>query len=119
VTDTFSGTVPPPVNGVPQTDQKTFRISSSGTISVVLTSAVETFPDGSSDAGVVVGVSLGTFSGGACMTFSNTFLGRASLTPILSGSVPAAGTYCLLLTHQDVSAPSGPVAYTVLVTHPE
>src|SRR5262245_41653550 len=92
VTDTFNGTVPAAVNGVAQSDAKNFTMASGGTITVVLTSAVETFPGGSLNASVVMGAAIGTFAGGVCTPASSTFLGPASSTPILTVSAQAGGS---------------------------
>jgi len=115
VSDTLFGTVPAAVNGAPQSTFNTFN-SGAGTVSVTLTSAVETMPDGSKLANVVVGVGLGSPSGSSCTLLANAFSpAQPSSTVVLSGTV-AAGTYCVQLS--DVTNQLGPVSYAVVVNHP-
>jgi hypothetical protein len=115
VSDTLIGTVAPPVNGALQTAMNTFN-SQAGTVSVTLTSAVETLADGSKLANVVMGVGLGTLSGTSCALMSNAFTtAQPSSVVVLSGAVNA-GTYCIQLS--DVTNQLGPVAYAVVVNHP-
>jgi hypothetical protein len=115
VSDTLVGTVAAPINGALQSAVNTFS-SQAGTVGVTLTSAVETLPDGSKLANVVMGLGIGTPSGSSCTLMSNSFTtAQPSSTVVLSGTV-AAGTYCIQLT--DVTNQLGPVAYAVVVSHP-
>jgi hypothetical protein len=117
-TDTFTGIVPAAVNGVAQSDSKTFTVGQGGgAVTVTLTSAVETYPGGTTNAAVVMGMAVGTPSGSSCVLAAGvapaSFQAGASAT--LSGTV-AAATYCVLVTDQTIQ--TGPVAYTVIVIHP-
>jgi hypothetical protein len=113
--ETLIGTVAAPVNGALQTAVNTFT-SQAGTVSVTLTSAVETLPDGSKLPNVVMGVGLGSASGSSCTLLSNAFAtAQPSSTVVLSGSVNA-GAYCVQVS--DVTNQLGPVAYAVVVNHP-
>ena len=118
ITDTLVGTVPAAVNGAPQSDSKIFTVGQGGgAVTVTLTSAVETYPDKTTNASVVMGMAVGTPSGSSCVLAAgvapNPFQAGASAT--LSGTV-AAATYCVLVTDQTIQ--TGPVAYTVIVIHP-
>jgi H+/Cl- antiporter ClcA len=116
LTDNFTGTVPAPVNGTPQSDIKTFTTTQSGTITLTLTSAVETLPGGVLFPSVIIGIGIGTLSGTACSVPSgNSTTAQSSTTPVLSGTL-SAGSYCVLVS--DVINQSGPVAYTFVLTHP-
>ena len=87
-----------------------------GSVSVTLTSAVETFPDGSLLPTVTVGLGVGTVANGACTLFANAFLAaQASSVAQLSGTL-AAGTYCVAVS--DITNQLGPVSYAVAVSHP-
>ena len=118
ITDTLVGTVPAAVNGVAQSDSKTFIVGQGGgAVTVTLTSAVETYPDKTTNASVVMGMAVGTPSGTSCVLAAGTALApfQAGAAATLSGTV-AAGTYCVQLT--DTTIQTGPVAYTILVIHP-
>jgi len=116
VSDTLVGTVGAPINSTLQTAFNTFN-SGAGTVSVTLTSAVESMPDGTKLANVVMGVGIGTPSGSSCALMSSNAFATAqpSSTVILSGTV-AAGTYCVQMS--DVTNQLGPVSYAVVVNHP-
>ena len=116
-TEIFTGTVPAPVNGVLQSAMNNFSVGQGGgQISVTLTSAVETLPDGSLLATVAVGLGVGTPSGTTCSLLGNGFtIAQAGSAAQLSGSVQA-GSYCTQVS--DVTNQLGPVAYAVAVTHP-
>jgi hypothetical protein len=108
VSDTLAGTVAPPVNGSLQNADNTFS-SQAGTVSVTLTSAVETLPDGSKLPNVVMGIGIGTLSGSSCTLMSNAFAtAQPSSASALSGTV-GAGTFCVQVS--DVTNQLGPVAY--------
>jgi hypothetical protein len=116
-TEIFTGTVPPPLNGVLQNASNNFTVGQGGgQISATLTSAVETLPDGSLLATVAVGLGVGTPSGNTCSLLANAFtIAQAGSTAQLSGTVQA-GSYCVQVS--DVTNQLGPVAYAVAVTHP-
>jgi hypothetical protein len=115
VSDTLVGSVAAPVNGSLQTASNNFN-SGAGTVSVTLTSAVETLADGSKLANVVMGVGIGSPSGSSCSLMANAFTtAQPSSTVVLSGTV-AAGTYCIQLS--DVTNQLGPVSYAIVVNHP-
>jgi hypothetical protein len=114
-TDVLTGTVQPPVGGVPQSSLGTFVVSqANGSVQVTLTSAVETFPDGALLTTVVMGLGVGSVSDGNCVLLSGAFM----TTPAggsLSGTLPV-GTYCVQVS--DVTNQLGPVVYGVTVLHP-
>jgi hypothetical protein len=83
-------------------------------VTVTLTSAVETLPGGTLNPSVVMGIGIGTIVGTGCtVPAGTTQLLSASATP-LSGTLNP-GTWCLQVTNEDASATSGPVAYTVVI----
>ncbi len=116
-TDVLTGTVQPPVNGVLQTSFGTFIVGQGGgSVTVTLTSAVETLPGGTLLTTVTMGVGVGTVTGGTCTLLTNAFTtAQASGTPQLSGTL-SAGTSCVQVS--DVTSQLGPVAYAVAVSHP-
>jgi hypothetical protein len=116
-TITLSGIVPAAVNSVQQSDFKNFNVGQSGgTVSLTLTSAVETFPNGTLNTAVVMGLAVGAPGPGTC-TLS------AGQTPVLvqpgatglSGTLNA-GAYCVQISDQTVQ--TGPVAYTIVIVAP-
>jgi hypothetical protein len=117
-TITLSGTVPAAVNGVPQSVSQPFSVGQlGGTVTLTLTSAVETLPGGALNSSVVMGLGVGTPSGTACnVPAGSTALLSASATPLTGSLNP--GSYCLQVTNEDASAQSGPVAYTVVILAP-
>jgi hypothetical protein len=117
-TITLSGTVPAAVNGVPQSVSQPFSVGQlGGTVTLTLTSAVETLPGGALNSSVVMGLGVGTPSGTACnVPAGTTALVSASATPLTGSLNP--GSYCLQVTNEDASAQSGPVAYTVVILTP-
>ena len=103
-TDTFSGTVQ--VGG---SVFHSFPVSQTGTTDVDLTAA-------SPPAGVPLGVAIGTPGDAGCTPLagaSGTVV--AGPTAQLTG-ITTAGTLCVQI--RDVGQATGPVAYTVTVTHP-
>ena len=103
-TDTFSGTVQ--VGG---SAFHSFPVTQTGTIDVDLTAA-------SPPANVAMGVAIGTPGDAGCTPLagaSGTVV--AGPTPQLTG-VTTAGTLCVQI--RDVGQATGPVTYTVTVTHP-
>jgi hypothetical protein len=110
------GTVPPPVNGVLQSDTKPFTTTQSGTVTLTLLSAVETIPGGVPFPTVQIGVGVGTLSGGTCsVPAGNSFTASSSTGPV-SGTF-SAGAYCLQMS--DVISQLGPVQYAIQVMHPQ
>jgi len=87
-----------------------------GSVTVTLTSAVETLPDGTLLPTVTMGLGIGTVTNGGCTLLAGAFAtAQGSATPQLSGSL-SAGTYCVQVS--DVTNQLGPVSYAVAVTHP-
>jgi hypothetical protein len=116
--DTLPGTVLPPVDGVRQAASVLFNVAApGGTVVVTLTSAVETHPDGTTNPNVVVGVAVGNPSGGSCSlgTGNVPILLQSGANSSISGTA-AAGLYCVQVS--DVTNQLGPVAFTVVVSHP-
>jgi hypothetical protein len=63
--EVLTGTVAAPVGGVLQTASNPFTVTAgNGTLTITLTSAVETFPDGTLLPTVTMGMGLGTFANG-------------------------------------------------------
>jgi hypothetical protein len=116
--DVLNGTVQPPVNGALQSAFNTFVVGQGGgSISVTLTSAIETLPGGVLLPTVTMGLGVGSVTNGTCSVLANSFTtAQAGSAPQLSGTLSANGTYCVQVS--DVSTQIGPVAYTVLVSHP-
>jgi hypothetical protein len=117
VNDVLTGTVQPPVDGVFQTAFNTFIVGQGGgSVTVTLTSAVETFPGGTLLTSVSLGIGVGPLTNGVCtVASSSVVIAQASSAAVLSGTLPV-GTYCVQL--YDVTNQSGPVAYAVAVSHP-
>jgi hypothetical protein len=115
--ETLTGTVNPPVNGVLQSASNPFTVTAAGSVSVTLTSAVLTNPDGTTNPSVVVGVAVGTQSGSTCTLGSGNVPTsmQAGANATLSGTL-AAGNYCVQVSDQ--TNQKGPVAYSVVVVHP-
>jgi hypothetical protein len=117
VTDVLLGNVAAPINGVLQSGSNPFTVGQGGgTVSVTLTSAVETLPGGALLPTVVMGLAIGTPTGLTCTVIaggSTTAQGGSS--PQLSGALNA-GSYCVQVS--DVTSQVGPVAYAVAVSHP-
>jgi hypothetical protein len=86
-------------------------------VTVTLTSAVETFPNGTLNPDVVVGLAVGTPAGTTCTlpAGSTPALFQAGAMTSLSGALNA-GAYCVQVSDQTVQ--QGPAAYTVLVASP-
>ena len=117
-TDTLTGVVPAAVNGTPQSAFNNFTVGQGGgTVTVTLTSAIETLPGGTQNPSVAMAMGVGSPSGSTCALpagSSSTIL-QAGANASLSGTL-SAGTYCVLIT--DVTVQPGPVNYTVVVQHP-
>ena len=116
-TDVLTGTVQPPVSGALQSAFNTFTVGQGGgTVSITLTSAVETLPGGTLLTTVTMGLGVGTPSGGACTGIGNNFTtAQGGSAAQLSGAL-AAGSYCVQVS--DVTNQLGPVAYALAVQHP-
>ena len=116
-TEVLTGTVQAPIGGVLQSSFNTFNVGQGGgTVQLTLTSAVETFPDGSLLPTVTMGMGVGTVSAGTCALLTNAFTtAQAGSSPQLSGTL-SVGTYCVQVS--DVTNQFGPVAYAVAVSHP-
>ena len=116
-TDVLTGTVAAPVGGVLQSSFNPFSVGQSGgTVSVTLTSAVETLPGGALLTSITMGLGIGQVSNNACTLLTNAFTtAQAGSAAQLSGSL-SAGAYCVKVS--DVSNQLGPVSYAVAVTHP-
>ena len=116
--DTLPGTVAAPVAGVRQAASVLFNVASpGGSVLVTLTSAVETHPDGTTNPNVVVGVAVGSPTAGSCALAAGNvpILLQAGANSSISGTA-AAGLYCVQVS--DVTNQLGPVAFTVVISHP-
>jgi len=116
-TFTLTGVVPAAVNGVQQNDFKNFSVGQGGgAVSITLTSAVETFPNGTLNPAVVMGLAVGTPAAATCTLSAN-----ANITLVqpgasgLSGTLNA-GSYCVQIS--DATVQLGPVAYTIVIVAP-
>ncbi len=114
--EVLTGTVAAPIGGALQTAFNSFTVTAgNGTLTLTLTSAVETFPDGTLLPTVTMGMGLGTFANGTCTLMANAFTtAQAGSSPQLNGTI-AAGAYCVQMS--DVTNQLGPVAYAVAVSH--
>jgi hypothetical protein len=119
----FSGTVPAPVNGVPQSVSIPFTVGQSGgNVTAILTAAVETYAPGSGlppNPAVVMSLYIGSPSGATC-TIAPGELAVVEPASASSGQQGALnpGNYCVGLSSDDLSTYAGPVAYTVVVQSP-
>jgi len=117
-----SGVVPAAVNGVPQSDSQLFNVGQSGgttpTVTFTLTSATETFPNGTPpNTAVVMGLAIGAPSGTTCTVAAGATvqLVQASATPLSATLNP--GAYCIQISDQTIQ--QGPVAYTIVIVTPQ
>ena len=117
ITEILTGTVPVPVDDVLQSTFRTYTVGQGGgPVTVTLTSAVQTQPDGSLQTGVIVGLGAGSVAGGACVVPANSYVATPPGTlPQLSGSL-AEGTYCIRVS--GVTGQAGSVAFSITLTHP-
>jgi len=117
ITDVLTGSVPIPVNGELQRTFRTFVVGQGGgDVTVTLTAATQTLPDGTQQANVLMGLGAGTVVGGTCSVPITAYVTvRPGTNPQLAGSL-AVGTYCIQVS--DVTVQTGPVAFSVTVTHP-
>jgi hypothetical protein len=103
-TDTFTGTVQ-----VASSNFHSFPVSQPGTTDVTLTAA-------SPPPTVVMGLAIGTTGDGGCTPLAGASANVvAGPTPQLTG-LTTAGTLCVQV--RDIGQATGPVSYTVTVTHP-
>ena len=116
ITEVLTGTVAPQVGGVFQRTFKTYVVGQGGgPVTVTLTSAVQTRPDGTVQNSVTMGLGAGTVLNGVCVIAATAYLTTPPGTsPQLVGSL-APGTYCVEVS--DVTGQTGPVAFSVTVTH--
>ena len=116
ITEVLTGTVPPPVNQVLQKTFVTFTVGQGGgPVTITLTSAVQTRPDGTLQPTVQMGLGAGTPANGACVVPTGAYVvTTAGTTPHLSGSL-TAGLYCVQVS--DVTGQVGPVAFSVTIQH--
>ena len=110
-TETFTGTVQPPISGQGQADAHNFTIASAGTLTVTLTAA-------GPPATIKMGVGVGSpNTAGVCVLLSQTSWQEvaASTTPALQGDVTTPGTYCIVVF--DTGNVLQTVTYSVTVVH--
>src|SRR5687768_9849509 len=115
-TEILTGTVAPPANGVLQRTFRTFTVGQGGgEVTITLTSAVQTRPDGTLQTTVQMGLGAGSPANGVCVIPAGSYLVTpAGTSPQLVGNL-AAGVYCVEVS--DVTTQVGPVAFSVTVTH--
>jgi hypothetical protein len=116
ITEIFDGIVGPPVNDVLQRTFRTYTVGQGGgPVTITLTSAVLTRPDGSTNAAVLMGLGAGTIVNGVCSVAVTSFVTTAAgSTPQLAGNL-GEGTYCVQVS--DVTSQVGAVAFSVKITH--
>jgi hypothetical protein len=112
VTDTFNGTLNPPVNGVLQTNVHMFTVTTAGgSINITLLSA-------GPPATIQVGMGLGNPSAtGTCSLIPGFVLSQTSAgsTAQLSGTGAPAGAYCVAIG--DIGNVLQAITYTITVAH--
>ena len=111
VTDTFTGTVQPPVNGQGQFDLHNFTVAGAGSLTITLTAA-------GPPTTIKMGVGIGSpNAAGTCVLLSSSAAVEvaASTTPALSGSLTSAGTYCVAVF--DTGNVLQTVTYSITVVH--
>ena len=116
-TTTVTGIVAAAVNGVGQSFSNPFNVGQGGgTVTLTLTSAVETFPNGTLISGVVMGLAIGSPTGATCTLSVGTTpqLVQPGATGI-SGTLNA-GAYCVQVSDQTIQ--QGPVTYTLVIVAP-
>ena len=93
-----------------------FTITTGNTpILVTLTSAVETFADGTVLPTVTMALSIGTFANNACTPISGaTVNAQGSASAQLGGTI-GAGAFCVQVA--DITSQLGPVQYAITVQH--
>jgi hypothetical protein len=118
----ISGTVPAPVNGVQQTDSHPFNVGQTGTVTITLTAATETFANGTTlNPAVYVGVAIGSPAGATCTvaagTTPNSLSAGAGSMNQISGTLNA-GAYCVQVSSGDQTSLQGPIVYTIVIVAP-
>jgi hypothetical protein len=111
VTDTFNGTLNPPVNGVFQVNVHTFTVTTAGgSVNVTLASA-------GPPATIQLGLGLGNPSAtGTCSLIPGfTQQTSAGSTAQISGNGAPAGAYCVAIG--DIGNVLQPISYTITVAH--
>ena len=102
-TETFSGTVNPGGS-----DAHNFNVAQTGgQVTVTLTAA-------GPPATIFMGVGVGTPSGSTCTLIAQSPPSQAGSAAVLSGTAQA-GAYCV--TVFDIGNQTGPITYTVTVSH--
>jgi hypothetical protein len=116
-TDVLTGTVPAAINGVMQSAFNQFVVGQGGgSVTVTLTSAIETLGTNSFVANVTMGLAVGTPANGVCTPLSTSSTVQTVPNGTSLAGTLSAGTYCVLV--QDVTGQLGPVTYSVSVSHP-
>lgn len=117
ITEVFAGTLAAPVGQVPQRASTTYVVGQGGgEVTITLTAAVLTRPDGTTQSNVLMGLGAGTLTNGQCVVAVTSFVTTvAGTSPQLAGSL-AEGTYCVQIS--DVTNQVGPVAFSITITHP-
>jgi hypothetical protein len=114
----LSGIAPAAVNGVAQPASNNFTVGQTGgTVSVTLTSAVETLVGGTLNPNVQMGIAVGSPSGTVCVVPAGNPPNVGPAGQSISGTLNP-GPYCVQVTNEDTSSLSGPVAYSLLVVSP-
>jgi hypothetical protein len=111
-TETFTGTVQPPVNNQGQFDSHNFTVTAAGTLTVTLTTAG---PPPTIKIGVGVGSPNTT---GSCVLLSTTSwaeVAASTTVPALQGTLSSSGTYCVIVF--DTGNVLQAVTYGVTVVH--
>jgi hypothetical protein len=101
-TDTFTGTLTP--HGA---RTHTFSTQASGMVTATLLAL-------SPDAGVTVGLALGTWNGSACQVVIAK--DDAAVSSVVTGAVSSLGSLCVRI--YDVGALQAPTEYEIQVVHP-
>jgi hypothetical protein len=112
---TISGTVVAVVDGVRQSQSRNFLLDADYSVSVTLTSAVETMLDGTTLSTVVMGVSLGFVSDGVCKAIPGAAVTVAGSSAVQLVWIMPAGTDCLQIS--DATTQEGPVAYSASISY--
>jgi hypothetical protein len=103
-TDTFTGTVQ--VRG---SDFHSFPVTQAGTVDVTLTVA-------GPPPTIAMGLDVGAPNAAACVPFAGASANVQAGTAAQLSGVISAGTVCVQV--RDIGNATGPVSYTVTVTHP-
>ena len=111
----ITGTVPAPIDGVPQVRTHGFLLSADSSVQVTLTAASETMADGTTLATVALGVGLGTMTNGVCTIVPGAATSTPSGTNVQLVWAMPQGTDCVQLS--DVTTQEGPVAYTLSIKY--